>query len=296
MALRTRVVLVYRKSELTELIERHGTRGQAKFYLESRGQTLDAAQTAHDAVARARDTVLCAVPQDWAVAQVERRELARFLPAPEDRVVVVGQDGLVANVAKHLDGQLVIGVNPLPGVNSGALVRHSPETAAVLVVAPEMADVAQLTMVRARFDDGQELTALNEIYLGDPGHQSARYELKTIAPRPRRERQSSSGLIVGTGTGATGWCASLAQDRGIAELPGRCERRLQWFVREAWPSPSTGRTLTEGAIGEGDELAVTVESDRLVAFGDGMEADRLTALAGQEIRLGLADRRLRLAL
>lgn len=29
--------------------------------------------------------------------------------APDDRIVVVGQDGLVANVANYLDGQPVIG-------------------------------------------------------------------------------------------------------------------------------------------------------------------------------------------
>jgi hypothetical protein len=291
MSLRTRLVLVHRRSELTELIERHGTRGQAAFYLESRGRTLDGSVAKHVAAERAQATVLAAVPPEWAVAQVEREDLARFLPEPEDLVVVVGQDGLVANVAKHLDGQLVIGVDPEPGANPGVLVRHTAQSAARLMTAPGTARVAELTMARARFADGPELIALNEIYLGDPGHQSARYELTA----GRREQQSSSGLIVGTGTGATGWCASLARDRGVEGLPTPVERRLTWLVREAWPSPATGRSLTQGVIGEGEELTVTVRSDRLVVFGDGMEADRLTVYAGQEVRLGLADRRLRLA-
>jgi hypothetical protein len=54
-----------------------------------------------------------------------------------------------------------------------------------------------------------------------------------------REAQASSGVVVGTGTGATGRCASLAQDRGRRAMPSWTEPRLARFVREAWPSPST---------------------------------------------------------
>jgi hypothetical protein len=41
-------------------------------------------------------------------------------------------------------------------------------------------------------------------------------------------------------------------------------------------------------------LAVTVESDRLVAFGDGVEDDHLDLTLGQAIRLRPAEQRLNL--
>ena len=52
--------------------------------------------------------------------------------------------------------------------------------------------------------------------------------------------------------------------------------------------------MTEGVLGGGGELVVAVQSDRLVVFGDGMEADRLEVSWGQEVRIGVAERRLRL--
>lgn len=303
MALRTRAVLVHRRTELDELLDRHATRGQAEFFLRTRGRTLADVEARHDAAASARRAVAASVPSDWALAEVERADLDRFLFAPEDVVVVVGQDGLVANVAKYLDQQLVVGVNPEPAANLGVLVRHDAGAAARIIGnlatvtrtagAAAFASVRcdELTMVHARLDDGQELRAVNELFLGHTSHQSARYVLTVGA---ESERQSSSGLIVSTGTGATGWCASIAHDRGGRRLPGRTDPALAWFVREAWPSPMTGVSMTEGVLGEDAELVVTVQSDRLVVFGDGMESDRLEVSWGQEVRIGRAERRLRL--
>jgi NAD kinase len=291
------VVIVYRQTELQEVRARHATIGQAEFFLAGRGRTLHEVEESEATQTAAVRAVTAAIPVNWRRGSVERADLARFLFTPEDIVVAVGQDGLVANVAKYLDGQPVIGINDDPARNPGVLVQHPPAAAAGLIRAlgsrKPAGRIEERTMVEAVADDGQRLSALNEVYVGQPSHQTARYTLSL--PDRRWERQASSGILVGTGTGATGWCRSAWLERhSPADLPAPSASELIWFVREAWPSPATGATLTEGLLGDGAELAVIVESDRLVAFGDGIEADTISLIRGQAVQLRAAARRLRL--
>jgi NAD kinase len=295
-ALAPRVVLVYRRSEYEQLLARHGTHGQAEFFLASHGRSLAEVAGPHAALQHALTTVAASVPLDWRRGRVERSDLDRFLFAADDVVVAVGQDGLVANVAKYLDGQPVIGINPDPARNPGVLVPHPPSAAGTLL---RLAGTRQIdrhvqtrTMVEASCD-GQRLIALNEIYLGHPSHQTARYTLR-LSNGPS-ERQASSGVLVGTGTGATGWClSSWRERRSTLVMPTPTEPVLSWFVREAWPSPTTGTSLTEGLLDDAVSATVAVESEHLVAFGDGIESDALRLDWGQNVVLRVAAQGLRL--
>lgn len=298
MTLPPRAILVHRRTELDEALARHGTHGQAAFFLSGRGRSIDELETRHTRTNAALATVAAAIPADWRRGRVERQDLSRFLFEPRDVVIVVGQDGLVANVAKYLDGQPVVGVNPEGDRNAGVLVPHTPDKAATLIwsAAQRNCDVELRTMVAAATDDGQQLLAVNEIFVGHASHQTARYTLALADGRA--ERQASSGVIVSTGTGATGWCRSVWEQRqSSVSLPGPTEPRLAWFVREAWPSPATGTSMVEGTLASNRcpaTLTVDVESDRLVVFGDGIESDALMLSWGQRLTLRLADQRLRL--
>lgn len=290
-----RIVVVTRPSELTLLLARHGTREQARFFLRERGLHIEEVEARHHRVETVLAEVGRAIPLHHRRARVTREDLARFVFEPGDVIVLVGQDGLVANVAKYLRGQPVIGVNADPTANAGVLVRHAPERCEELLRRTVEARVTleERTMVEARLDDGQRLLALNEIFVGHRTHQSARY---VLAHGGETERQSSSGVVVATGTGATGWARSISRERaGAHALPAPTDPWLSFFVREAFPSPSTGAAITEGRLERAASLSVRSEmNDGGVIFGDGIEDDRLVLGWGVGASMRVAEERLRL--
>jgi NAD kinase len=290
-----RVAVVTRPTEYAALLARHGTREQARFFLATRGRAIEELEAADEVFRATLAAVSVAVPTEWRRVRVDRGDLDRFLFEPDDLIVAVGQDGLVANVAKYLAGQAVIGCNPDPSRYEGILVRHSAAEMKLLVPAAMAgkAAIGERAMVEAVLDDGLRLLALNEIFVGHQSHQSARYSIRLAN---LNERQSSSGVVVTTGTGATGWGRSIALERHSAiPMPKPGERALAFFVREAWPSVSTGASLTEGRLEEDTALAISSEmSEGGVVFGDGIEADRLEFGWGRRIDVRVAPERLRL--
>lgn len=291
--LQPRVVIVTRETEYELLLERHATRDAIRFHLQARGEDLDAVEARHHAQLQAVQKVRATLPRTWRQATARRSELDRFLFAPEDLIVAVGQDGLIANVSKYLDGQPVVGINPDPAIIDGILARISPDDAsnALTAAVAGEAKVERRTMVEARLDNGETLLALNEIFVGHRSHQSAVYELRHY---DASERQSSSGLIVTSGTGATGWASSImnATDNHV-EIPA-CQPEAIFFVREAWPSRATGTQLLHGRVKREAPVIITSRMEGGVIFADGIEKDFLSFDWGMTIAVRPADQTLSL--
>jgi hypothetical protein len=165
-------------------------------------------------------------------------------------------------------------------------------------------------MARAELNDGQSLLAVNDLFIGQKTHASARYRL---AFDGREEDQSSSGIIVSTGAGSTGWHRSiLAGAAGIMEAHVRGARahklregyRFDWearylvfHVREPFISKTSGAEVVRGRIDRGRPLEVVSHMPQNgVIFSDGVEEDRLDFNSGAIARIGLADRTLRLVI
>ncbi|MGB0906743.1 MAG: hypothetical protein ACPGVT_04555, partial [Maricaulaceae bacterium] len=207
-SLAPRVVLVTRQTELEHLLAEHSTRGQVEFFLNRREQSIDKLQMRHDLQSAALQKARQFIPDEWSIAKVDRKNLDRFMFGPNDIIIAIGQDGLVANLAKYLSGQSVIGITPDAENSEGVLTRHSSDVLPTLLRALQHNNVGHemRTMVKASLDDGQTLLALNEIFLGHKSHQSAKY---IVSINRKEEYQSSSGIIVSTGTGLTGWAKSI---------------------------------------------------------------------------------------
>lgn len=282
-----RVVIVTRETEYELLLARHATREAARFHLATRGQSIDAVEARHETLTGAVRTLRTDLPRAWRQASVRRSELDRFLFEPDDLVAAVGQDGLIANVAKYLRAQPVLGVNPDPANIDGVLARIAPGDAAGVLdaVLVGRAAIEDRTMVEACLDTGENLLALNEIFVGHRSHQSALYE---ISHGEITERQSSSGLIVASGTGATGWAKSIMAATGRSIPLDPCRATAAYFVREAWPSRTTGTSLVAGELRNDKPLEVTSRMEGGVIFADGIEQDFMSFNWGKKISVGPA--------
>jgi hypothetical protein len=274
------------------LLEQHGTLEQARFYLESRGQSIDECEAIHECVYAALARVSAAIPPDRRRVRVDRGDLDRFLFAPDDLVVIVGQDGLVPNVAKYLSGQLTVGVNPDVDRYDGVLCPHAPGAISALLGWAMQGEgpgyrIQRRVMALAVREDGQRLLALNEVFVGHQSHQSARYRIHADG---QEERQSSSGVICATGTGSTGWVRSIVEQRELdVDLPEPEEAYLAWFVREPFPSVYTGTELNWGFLGVGFRLVLHSEMGQGgVIFADGIEQDYIEFLRGQVVSITIA--------
>lgn len=292
-AITPRVVFVRRETDYELLVARHATRDQARFFLETRGQVMADVEARHAQFHAVLVAARGSVPGEWRQALVGRADLDRFLFGPEDVVVPVGQDGLVANVAKYLTSQPVIGINPAPDLYDGVLVRIGVDRLAKLLPA-SVSGAAQIqprTMVQATLDGGETLTALNEIFVGHRSHQSARYRIEDGAVV---ENHSSSGLIVASGTGATGWARSIAEATHLGLDLGPSERAVGYWVREPFPSIATATTLRAGRIADAPLAITSRMNDGGVIFADGIEQDFIAFDWGRRVTLAPADKSLHL--
>ena len=288
-----RAVFITRETDYELLLARHATRGQAAFFLQSRGQDIAVLEDRDRRLHAVLQASRAAVPTDWRQAALKRADLDRFVFGPEDVIVVVGQDGLVANVAKYLDGQPVLGVNPAPDLYDGVLVRVPPARLPLLLRASQAgaAPAERRTMVEARLDTGERLLALNEVFVGHHSHQSARYRIATAEVA---EDHSSSGLIVSSGTGATGWARSImdATREHLALDPQ--ERAVAFLVREPFPSVTTGTALRAGKLARSPLEVTSRMNDGGVIFADGIEQDFIPFDWGRSVRIGPASQTLNL--
>lgn len=313
-----KIVVVRRPTRLDALVARFNTKRQARFYVERLGADFSDYEREHADYYRALGELEKACGTLLKVQSIDWRHLPNFLFAPDDLVATMGQDGLVANAMKYLDGQTVVGFNPDPGRWDGVLSQFSAEEArgAAEAVLRGTARIAAITKAKAELSDGQVLYAVNDFFVGVKNHSSARYR---ISSGGASERQSSSGVIVSTPLGASGWMRSvLAGAAGIAgRRSGRGARaagaagqdgavggtgrdwgsdRLTFAVREPFPSVSTGTDLVFGEVAADGSLEIeSLMGENGIVFSDGIQDDFLDFNYSVRARISVAPAKGRLA-
>ncbi|MDB5351573.1 MAG: hypothetical protein JWN86_2820 [Planctomycetota bacterium] len=303
-----KIVVVTKKTFLEELVERFNTRDQARFYIEHMGGDFSEYEAAHEAYQAAVALLKKAMPRGVRTHWIDRGFLPTFLFGSNDLVVTVGPDGLVVNTAKYLDGQPLLAFNPDPSRIDGVLIPF-PVSSASPVLASAIEDAypkRTITMAKATLNDGRSILAVNDLFIGQKTHVSARYLLKHDG---REEAQSSSGIIVSTGAGSTGWYRSILSGAAgvlsvVTDRPHILELRehyqfdaedecLVFSVREPFASRTSGDSLVHGEITSTTPLVLVSRMPQNgVIFSDGVEEDFLEFNSGSIATVTIANRKL----
>jgi NAD kinase len=314
-----RIVIVTKATELESLRARFASRQAVEFFLRSRGQSIDLFENEAQAFRGSLEGLLAALPP-VPHAIVKRADLPAFLWRERDLAVAVGPDGLVINVAKYLDEQPVVGVNPNPATIQGTLVRFGVkglESVFERLMDGDFA-VSEIALAIARTNDGRSLFAVNDFLVGRLDPVSARYR---ITVGGSTERQSSSGVLVSTAMGANAWLKSVltGASRIAASLLGArtgavgdghhdpeamvrrlldgfswSDRRLVYAVREPFPTHFTAAGLVFGILDPGESVILESEmSEGGAIFSDGLVEDFVPFNAGATVSIASSQKQVR---
>jgi NAD kinase len=305
-----KIVVITQKTALEGLIERFNTRSQARFYIEHTGNSFTGYEAAHDTYMAALEHLKTSLPDGVHHQFIDRSFLPNFLFGGNDLIVTLGRDGLVVNTAKYLADQPIVAINPDPDRNDGVLLPFTvPQSAEVLHNTLEgRSSTRRITMAKAEMNDGQVLYGVNDLFIGQRTHLSARYHLQF---GDAQEDQSSSGIIVSTGAGSTGWFRSIltgavgvvaayAPSKNLSKLLD--VYRFDWdadyvcfSVREPFISKTSAAQLIFGRIEGRDQLCVTSQMPQNgVIFSDGIESDYLEFNSGRIAQIGVAEKKVNL--
>lgn len=284
-------IIVKNKTRLETLIERFNTKAQARFYIERSGGDFGDYEKEHETFQQSLSLIQRNLSKVLKNKLIERSFLPSFLFNTNQVVITVGQDGLVANTAKYVNNIPIVAINPDKERFDGVLLPFYPDNfiQAIENVKADKYRSRLTSFAEAKLNDGQRLLAFNDLFIGITSHVSARYK---ITYKGKTEEHSSSGIIVSTPAGSTGWLSSVFNmSVGIHHFLDRnsnkktnvklLDNQLMFAVREPFASKRTQTGLTAGFITVDSKLIIeSLMPVNGIIFSDGIESDFLKFNAG----------------
>ena len=295
-----KAIIIRDKTRLEQLVERFNSKAQARFYIEGSGGDFEQYEQEHHKFYDALKQTQEVVANSLKYKVLDRSFLPTYIFTETDLIVVIGQDGLVANTAKYLNGLPMVAVNPDPGRYDGVLLPYRPDNLKKGIggLLRDKYQVRKITMAAAKLHDGQQLLAFNDFYIGAASHVSSRY---AISYNGETENQSSSGIIVSTGAGSSGWLSSIfnmaynvhrhshKEGKNIRAKLNWEDEKLIFVVREPFLSNVTQIGIGFGAITGSKGLNIESKMPMNgIIFSDGIESDFLHFNAGSSVAIGIA--------
>lgn len=168
-----------------------------------------------------------------------------------DAVLSLGGDNSFIYVTHYLDPSIpVIGINSDPGRSLGKLCAWNSSDLARVVrhLQEENYKIEKWPRLQATIDDKSLIPATSEYYFGED--RSKDMSRHVLIHRGKQYEQKSSGIILATGAGSTGWRSSAGRYRHpFGNQFNRTRAQGRFIVREPF-QPNTFRFYLDQLTGE----------------------------------------------
>lgn len=210
-------------------------------------------------------------------------------------VVSVGGDGTVLETARYLEDTPLVAVRST-GTSTGALCRFRRDSYEEAVGAIEDPDIEEWTRIDAELD-GEEFTALNEVYVGAYPSQKVTDLEYEVGDEEGTHR--GSGMVIATPAGRSGWHDNILQSQHMDEDieiddPAHTTEELYYIGRE----PLEPEWAAEGVLAADAEMELfSGMNDNIegIVSPDGSDGERMREFSrGSTLRVSVSDSPLRM--
>lgn len=152
-------IIIKNKTRLESLIERFNTKAQAQFYIESSGGDFQEYVDEHERFYQSFVEVQTKLSKVIKNKVIEKEFVPSYIFSEKNLIIVIGQDGLVANVAKYSKNIPIVAINPDEERYDGVLLPFNVKNFlnGVNAVINEDFSSKKMRFAEAVLNDGQNL-------------------------------------------------------------------------------------------------------------------------------------------
>ena len=207
-----------------------------------------------------------------------------------DVVIALGGDNYFQYVSHFIDRQMLIGVNSDTEKSEGALLPFTPDT--LISFLPDLMkgnySVEEWTRLQSILNGRKLPLALSEVFVGAKMNVGMSRYIMNVGSM--QFEQKSSGLIVATGAGSTGWYDAAYQTAyGEPDHFAKTQRVAKFIGREMFKGHLTDSSLRHGIIHPGDELIITSLMRNGIVSTDASEKMMFPIKNGEQVKISLSD-------
>ncbi len=192
-----------------------------------------------------------------------RDELTKAKIKDVKAVISFGGDNHFQYVAHFLDKQFLIGMNSDPARSDGALAYFTVQDIKRVLKKLEEGDflIEEWTRLQIEINNKKiETLAVCEVFVGETARKDMSRHI--LLYKGKKEEQKSSGILIATGAGSTGWYdSSVRYLYRNGNKFSKTEKTVRFLVTEPYRGKISGFSLLEGELLPDEKLTIQSLND-----------------------------------